>query len=335
MWLSNSNYEGERIMAYTFTQDGQVLCETLESFWIYNSFDVQPSTNILEIKGGFLAVYFSQQPPTEKGTGPAVTRPKRDHIDSIEIKDAGGQTITLTNLSLLYSRLTEYRNERGYLHLYRMESFMLPDWFKCEWYKDYQITPKNDDQTEFMERTIDFDSVKEREVFALSMEESGEAIMGLTMVMPFLGDNMFNDILQAHKKEFPKLTINSKWHGQTFEFPDPAEQVRVSSKEGWNMICDGAFSALPMSAELDGRVDLNSWFFNDQSGGADVMSRLSTLVASYPTEDSHGGINRRIYNSKETGASAVIKTTKHPPYELFHMRDINDERMGKIISDKK
>ncbi len=322
-------------MAYEFKQDGEVLCETLESFWLYTSFDHNQATNFVEIKGGYLAVYFSQQPPVKGGSGPSLARPKREHIGSIEIKDAGGQTITLSNLSLLYSRFTEYRNERGYLHLYRFDNYALPDWFKAEWYKDYLITPDNDDQTEFMERTLDFDSVKEREVFALAMEETGEAIMALTVVMPFLGDNIFNDILAAHKKEIPKLTINSKWHGQTWEFPSPADQIRDSSKEGWVMICDGAFSALPMSAELDGRVEMGSWFFNDQSGGADVMQKLSTLVASYPTGDSHGGINRHVYNVKETGASGVIKTTKHPPYEIFHLRDINDDRMDKIVSDKK
>lgn len=321
-------------MAYKFTQDGDVLCETLESFWLYTGFDVS-QVNEIEVKGGFMAVYFSQQPPVKGGSGPTLGRPKRQHIKTCEITSPKGQSIRLSNLSLLYSRLTEYRNERGYLHLYRFDSYALPDWVSAQWYKEYLITPNNDDQTELMERTLDFGSVKGREVFFTSVEESGEAIMALTVATPFLGSNMLTDILQANKKEFPKLTINSKWHGQSWEFPSPADQVRDSAKEGWVMVTEGAFSALPLSAALDGRINLGSWFFNDQSGGADVMQRISDLVFAYPTENSHGGIRRYLFNSQESGASSVIKTTKHPPYELFHLRDINDDRMSKIISDKK
>lgn len=322
-------------MAYEFIQDGDVLSETLESFWLYTSFDLEQSTNFLDIKGGFMAVYFSQQPPVKGGSGPALSRPKREHIGSIEIKAPSGQSIRLSNLSLLYSRMTEYRNERGYLHIYRFDVNQLPDWFKSDWYKDYQITPNNDDQTEFMERTVDFDSVKEHEVYWLAMEESGEAIQTLTFATPFLGNNIFNDIIQTHTKEIPKLTINSKWHGQTWEFPSSADQVRATAKEGWVMVTEGAFSALPLCAALDGKTPMSSWFFNDQSGGSDVMLKLSNLIFDYPTENSHGGVRRFLLNSQESGASSVIKTTKHPPYELFHLRDINDERMGKIISDKK
>jgi hypothetical protein len=243
----------------------------------------------------------------------------------------------MSNLRLLRSRQAEFRNERSYLHLYRFEDHMKPDWFKSDWNKDYIITQNNDDQTEYMERTLDFESVKEREVYWLAIEESSEAIQSLTACMPFLGNNIFNDILQAHKQSMPQLTINSKWHGQSFEFPSSSDQVRNRNKrtQGWVMITEGAFSSLPLSADLDSTTEQKSWTLPGTTDGADIIQKLSQVIYDYPIENQHGGIKRYLFNSQESGGSAVIKTTKHPPYELFHIREINDDRMNTIISDKK
>lgn len=323
-------------MAYEFTQDGEVLCSTLESFWIYTSFNVEQSTNIVQIQDGYLAVYFSQQSPVKGKTGPALARPKREQAATCEIKGSSGKnSIRLSNLTLLGSRSAEFRNERSYLHVYRFDVNQLPDWFKADWYSNFQITPDNDDQTDFIERTLDFDSVSERQVFWFSYEENFQGISSVTLATPFLGKNIFNDIIQKNNKDMPTLKINSKWHQQNWDFPSNADQVRDSAKQGFVMITEGAFSALPLSAELDSSVDLDSWYFGRSAGGAPIIKRLSELVFTYPTENSHGGLRRYLFNSQRSDASAVIQTTKHPPYEIFHLRGLNDERIGKIVSDKK
>lgn len=317
-------------MPYEFKQESDVLSSTMESFWLYASFQIEDATNFLSIQDGYLAVYFSQQ-----NEDPAIARPKRDAVISCEITRDSARSIRLENLSLLASRMAEYTNERSYLHLYRFNTNKLPDWIKIEWAGTYKNPEHNDDHTPLLDRTLSFDSVADRHVYFLSIEENFQAVNGITVATPFLEKSIFADIIQANTKEIPTLTIKSDWHGGSWDFPNPAEEARDTALEGFVMVAEGAFAALPLSAGLDSTVEEDSWLFSRSAGAPPILKRLSELVYSYPTESLQGGLRRYLFNAKNSAQTSVIPTTRDNPFEVLHIRNMNDDRMSSLIADRK
>lgn len=317
-------------MAYTFTHNGDVLCSTMESFWLYCSFDIEDETNFVTVQDGYLAVYFSQQ-----NEEPAIARPSRERGIACEISRESHRVINLRNLSLIASRMAEFGNERSYLHLYRFDNNKLPDWIDIGWSSNYRNPDHNDDYTPLLDRKVSFDNVVDRHVYWMSIEESFRGIQTLSLATPFMGKSIFADIIQAHNKEIPTLRLKSDWHGTEWEFPNKAEDVADSTQQGFVMVSEGAFASMPLSAELDSSVAEDSWFFGRAAGAAPILKRLSTLVYDYPTEYLDGGLRRYLFQARNTSASSVIPTTRDNPFEVLHIRGMNDERMSSVISDRR
>jgi hypothetical protein len=322
-------------MPYTFKQGDETLSTTMESFWLYCSFAVEDQTNVVTIQDGYLAVYFSQQ-----NDHPEIRRPKRDAGVNCAIeRDPGSQRkIELKNLSLIGSRLSEYANERSYLHLYRFEVNHLPDWIgePIGWQANYRNPAANDDHTPLLDRHVSFGSVKDRHVYWTSVEESFRSIKTLSLATAFTGDqSLFKSLIAAHNEPFPTLTLTSDWHGTEYQFPSTSDEVPDTAHQGFAMIAEGAFAALPLASELDSSVEEDSWLFGRGAGAGPILKRLSNLVFNYPTEALEGGLRRYLFQSKNSAASSVIPTTRDNPFELLHIRGMNDERMSSVISDKR
>ena len=115
--------------------------------------------------------------------------------------------------------------------------------------------------------------------------------------------SIFADIIQANTKEIPTLTIKSEWHGGNWDFPNPAEEARDTALEGFVMVGEGAFAALPLSSSLDSTVNEDSWLFSRAAAAPPILKRLSELVYAYPTEDLQGGLRRYLFNAKNTTCS--------------------------------
>ena len=317
-------------MPYTFKQGESILTTTMESFWLYCSFDIEDETNFVTIQDGYLAVYFSQQ-----NDHPGIERPKRDAGITCEIERESQRRITLKNLSLIGSRLAEFANERSYLHLYRFETNHLPEWIDIDWSANYRNPTANDDHTPLLDRQMSFGSVNNRHVYWLSAEESFRSIKTLSLATAFTGgQSLFKDLVNAHNVPFPTLTLTSDWHGTEYQFPNTSDEVPDTAHQGFAMIAEGAFAALPLASELDSSVSEDSWFFGRGAGAAPILKRLSNLVYNYPTQYLEGGLRRYLFQSKNSAASSVIPTTRDNPFELLHIRGMNDERMSSVISDE-
>ena len=324
-------------MPYTFKQGDAILSTTMESFWLYCSFAIEDETNYVTIQDGYLAVYFSQQNDLPEIMRPP--RPEEPVVNCVIERDPGSKRkIELKNLALIGSRLAEFANERSYLHLYRFEINKLPDWIgEIGWQSNYKNPDQNDDHTELLDRLLTFDSVKDRHVYWTSIEESYRSIKTLSLATAFTGNqSVFKSLIAAHDKKFPTLTLSSEWHGNTeFTFPSTSDEVPDTAHQGFAMIAEGAFAALPLASELDSSVAEDSWFFGRGAGAAPILKRLSNLVYNYPTEYLDGGLRRYLFQSKNSAASSVIPTTRDNPFEVLHIRGMNDERMSSVISDKK
>lgn len=307
-------------MAYEFKHAGEVLSTTCESFWLYTSFDVDQNSLHVQIKDGYLATYFSQQ-----GNKPAVKKPLRETYSTCEIKDSAGNTLSLKNLTLVKSRLAEYSNEIGCLHLFRFEQDKCPDWFSGDWNPAFANPTENDDGTPFLEHHFSFDSIEDRHLNWISVKESFKTISSISVVTPFLGKSIFNDIIKNHDLEIPKLKVKSR-HGE-WSFPQGVEDVIDTGMQGFVMVAEGGFSAIRLDDAFD------EWFFGRGAGGEEVMTQLTKCVFDFPTNDIQGGIQRQLYNSRITQRNSVIPVVRNKPFEMLHLRGINDDQRDKLIND--
>ncbi len=307
-------------MAYEVKHGGEVLSTTNESWWLYCPFDVDQNSLHVQIKDGYLATYFSQQ-----GERPAIKKPLRETYSTCEIKDSAGNTLSLKNLTLIKSRLAEFSNEICHLDLWRFEQDKLPDWFSGDWNPTFRNPEENDDGTPFLEHTLSFDSIEDRHINWLSVKESFKTISSISLVIPFLGKSIFNDMIKNHDKELPKLQIKSR-HGE-WSFPQSAEDVIDTGMQGFVMVAEGGFTAIPLDDAFD------DWFFGRGAGGEEVMTKLTQVVFNFPTHDIQGGIQRHLYNSRITQRNSVIPVTRNKPFELLHLRGINDDQRDALIND--
>lgn len=314
-------------MQYQFEQTDQqkVFTPSFDSFWLFYDFRVSASTKIITINDAMFAVYLSQ-----KSGGKSINKPEfreQNEAGTFEITEvAGKQKIKLSQATLLASRLVEFSNEIGRLHLFKFWETSTDDpkmWIEPKWTSKAKNPDKNDDNSLFLNHELDFGDINKRYIYWLSTQEDNNGTSSVALAMPFLNNSPFSLLLSKHRDELPIIKISSSKHG-TWQYPEAGAEDLPGELQGFAMVCAGAFKSIALSSEIDEYYQFAESQPEQQGGKKAIIAKLSKAVHEYKPF-------RTLSTVTMTDQDSVVSVPSDKPIEVLYLEKLNSEGYVKPI----
>jgi hypothetical protein len=309
-------------MSYTLVQTspGNInVTEDLESFFLCYRFNVDTGKKFL-LQQGFFAVYISQKsgPPLVQSLYDDSELGKGDQERKLELSNTAGHKILVNYPRLVNSRFSQFSNEISQLHLFEFNNNLSAQQKNNSidtkgWTPDFNSPQENDDGIYFLEQTLSFADVKSRYVYWLASQTNSSKTERFALAVPFVSTSLIGTICGLHNQFFPKVEISVD--GKLWSYPDSNQGGGQGALQGFVMVVDGAFKAIPLSVEIDTLCEL----IGPQGNNNAIISYLSRLVHSYPTK-----VSRNLSTVSNTQNNSIILSDPKLPIEILYMEGLNE-----------
>ena len=288
-----------------------------ESFWLWQNFNVDAATGVVQVTKMYFAVYFSD---TSQNVG--FTRPE-PAVSQYRIADSKQPkcSFDLLHSGRIDSTSVEFSNESGQLHLFQFknqpaEKIHPPTWMNAgAWAPTYANPTQNQNPINpFLSHKVTFGKLTDRHVDAILSREDNKGTNSLLAAIPFASNSIFSQILLQDNLLMPALHFERQPPGVGGpKWSYFAGSPLPGNVDGYAMVAKGAFQAMPFNWGLRKWNDLKDPGFNP----ADIMDRLWSVI--------HGSteFRRTLHSASDTLRDSVFKVNADIPVELLYLENLN------------
>jgi hypothetical protein len=304
----------------------QPLISSLESFWLYYDFEINPANMAVTTHNGYLGVYYSGDSDAINVVAPPYDL--RCTLSFVKDKDENTMRLRLNHLALGESRYSEFSNEFSQLHVFKFfntddnsppQPLDKTQWIdESSWKPRYTPPTKNRGTSQFIRRTFSLGGIEDRYLYWLMAKQDKEGFNSVAFATRLLEQSIFGQLLTVGntKQNIPILKLSRKLPNddepKDWKYFDP--NVGCGNIRGYVMIAEGAFKAIPLTGKIEGWLPQGGQTFSTQ----ELVERLSQIVFdSTPFQ-------RTLDTVDETEKGGFVVSDPPLPIELCFLTGLND-----------